>query len=114
MKQHIPEVILEIYGSGKELQNLKKLVQKLDLKNNVTFKGYVDNVEDVYASSDLFLFAGQAEGFTMSVLESLACGCPVGSYNVRYGVDEMVQEEKMVFLLILEIRKVLLRRLLRI
>ncbi|WP_368900981.1 glycosyltransferase [Oceanobacillus oncorhynchi] len=98
VKQHIPEVILEIYGSGKELQNLKKLVQKLDLKNNVTFKGYVDNVEDVYASSDLFLFAGQAEGFTMSVLESLACGCPVGSYNVRYGVDEMVQEEKNGFL----------------
>nr|WP_152658507.1 glycosyltransferase [Oceanobacillus sp. CFH 90083] len=98
VKKSIPDVLLEIYGSGKEQKNLKNLTQKLDLKNNVKFKGYVDNVHDVYASGELFLFAGQAEGFTMSVLESLSCGCPVGSYNVRYGVDEMILGEKNGFL----------------
>lgn len=98
VKKHIPDVLLEIYGGGKEQQQLKKLAQRLELKDNVKFNGYVDKVEDVYASSELFLFAGQAEGFTMSVLESLACGCPVGSYNVRYGVDEMIQEDENGFL----------------
>ncbi|GEN89122.1 glycosyltransferase [Oceanobacillus sojae] len=99
VKKHIPDVLLEIYGGGKEQQQLKKLAQRLELKDNVKFNGYVDKVEDVYASSELFLFAGQAEGFTMSVLESLACGCPVGSYNVRYGVDEMIQEDENGFLI---------------
>ncbi|WP_080875991.1 glycosyltransferase [Oceanobacillus timonensis] len=90
VKKRIPDVLLEIYGTGKEKKNLTKLVHKLNLKDNVKFKGYVDNVDSIYASSELFLFAGQGEGFTMSVLESLSCGCPVGSYHVRYGVDEMI------------------------
>ncbi|GAB2559940.1 accessory Sec system glycosyltransferase Asp1 [Gracilibacillus alcaliphilus] len=99
IKKEIPEVILELYGNGKEEKTLKQLAKKLGVEENVMFKGYVDNLSDLYASSDMFLFTGQAEGFAMSVLESLSAGCPVCSYDVRYGVNEMIQDDKNGFLI---------------
>ncbi|WP_066191549.1 MULTISPECIES: glycosyltransferase [Gracilibacillus] len=93
VKKEIPDVTLELYGKGKEEKKLRQLAIKLGLQKNVQFNGYQDNLTTLYTTAELFLFTGQAEGFTMSVLESLSYGCPVVSYNVRYGVDEMIQND---------------------
>ncbi|MGJ5703225.1 glycosyltransferase, partial [Staphylococcus equorum] len=42
IKDDDPDFILEIYGNGNELENLKSLVKKNKLENNIIFKGYTN------------------------------------------------------------------------
>jgi glycosyltransferase involved in cell wall biosynthesis len=45
LKEKIPEICLEIYGRGEEIDKLKSLVNELGLQRQVVFKGYVDHAE---------------------------------------------------------------------
>jgi len=38
-----------IIGEGPEAKNLKRLVQKLGLENNIKFLGFLENIDNVYA-----------------------------------------------------------------
>lgn len=45
--------------------------------NNVTFAGYVDNINDAYASGDIFFFPSMNETFGIVILEAMSAGKPV-------------------------------------
>jgi glycosyltransferase involved in cell wall biosynthesis len=60
-------------------ERLLRLVDKLDLADEVRFLGYVP-VEDLvalYNLADLFVFPSLYEGFGLPPLEAMACGLPV-------------------------------------
>ncbi|WP_067727039.1 glycosyltransferase family 4 protein [Oceanobacillus damuensis] len=62
---------------------------------NMTFTGFLsgNNLAQVYASSDLFVFPSATETFGNVVLESLACGTPVIGVNSG-GVRTIIQQDK--------------------
>lgn len=67
---------LGVIGDGPE----KKELQILALGQNVRFLGFLPKQEQVYAymkSSKVFVSPSIREGFGTTVLEALACGCPV-------------------------------------
>ena len=98
-----------------EEEKLKSLVDKLNLKDKVIFKGHSDNVNEEMSQSLATLFTSNFEGLGMVVLESMLNSTPVLSYDLHYGpadfivdgengflVDEKDFEklaEKMIFLL---------------
>ena len=112
---------LEIFGRAVtpsetiEEEKLKSLVDKLNLKDKVIFKGHSDNVNEEMSQSLATLFTSNFEGLGMVVLESMLNSTPVLSYDLHYGpadfivdgengflVDEKDFEklaEKMIFLL---------------
>ena len=51
--------------------------------------GHLDELRDFYNGLDLFVNTSQEEACSISVIESLACGCPVVGYASR-SVDEQV------------------------
>ena len=79
------EVVYLIVGTGPYEENLKQLVQKYDLQDNVIFAGYVSDEElplyycvcDVFIGNSRPLPGGKVEGFGMVFLEANACGKPV-------------------------------------
>ncbi|MCE5090620.1 glycosyltransferase [Staphylococcus devriesei] len=83
---------LLIYGNDKDgsLKKLKKLVAKLNIKDNVKFKGHTDQPEKVFDTVKASLLTSQYEGFALTVMESINTGCPVVSYNMRYGPSELI------------------------
>jgi glycosyltransferase involved in cell wall biosynthesis len=70
-----------IVGSGKEKENLKKLVQKQKIKNHFTFIDFIpyNNVllPEIYQSSSVFVNPCPLETQSIVVLEAEATGLPV-------------------------------------
>lgn len=94
IKNKVPKLTLEIYGNGKELENLKKLVATYKLEKNILFQGYTNNPIEVYKNSLFSLTTSKREGFSLGILESMSCGTPVISYNFKYGPDEIINNNE--------------------
>jgi glycosyltransferase involved in cell wall biosynthesis len=75
---------LIIVGSGKDLLRTKTLANKLGILNQITFVGFVtdDNKYLYLKRSKIFVLPTMwHEGFSLSVLEALACGLPSICYE---------------------------------
>lgn len=94
IKKDNQEFILEIYGTGDELDNLKTLVKNNNLEKNVIFKGYTNNPLEIYKESLFSITTSKTEGFSLGILESMACGTPVISYDFNYGPQEIIDNNK--------------------
>ncbi|MBC7249972.1 MAG: glycosyltransferase family 4 protein, partial [Anaerolineae bacterium] len=68
-------------------------VEKLGLKDEVEFAGYVpaEELPLWYNAADLFVFPSLYEGFGLPPLEAMACGTPVVSSNAA-SLPEVVGE----------------------
>jgi len=77
---------LAIVGWPREkgyLASLHALVRKLGIGEDVVFCGGVDNRDTVkfYQSADVFIYPSINESFGLTILEAMACGCPVVTSN---------------------------------
>lgn len=96
VSQKNDEAILEIYGRAlleaekEELVKLTSLVEQLDLKDKVIFKGYQDDVSDEMKKSLCTLITSKHEGLPLALLESMAYSTPVISYDINYGPRDVI------------------------
>lgn len=66
-----------------ELQEIKKLIKKLNIEKEVKLLGFVP-IEDlvaIYNLAALYIQPSFDEGFGLPILEAMNCGCPVLSSN---------------------------------
>jgi glycosyltransferase involved in cell wall biosynthesis len=80
VKKKIPDSICLIIGNGPELSKLEKLVSDLQLNENIIFKDFMENYDDLIGymkSSKVLVLPSTREGFGMVVIEANACGIPV-------------------------------------
>lgn len=98
-KNYFKSFELNIYGNGDYLEEYKKLVKKLNLSNEVNFKGFVDNstVPQILSNSNLSLNLSRSESFGVFVLESQSCGVPVIASNIG-GIPETMVDNKTGYL----------------
>ncbi len=85
-----PDKRLEIYGSGPERVALQRLIEELGLEQVVRLKGYTHDIAGVFSRAAVSLLTSRAEGFSLSILESLAHGCPVLAYDIKYGPATLI------------------------
>lgn len=70
--------------------------QGKDKINNLKYINYIDSktlLAKHFSASDIFLFTSLAENFSLVILEAMACGTPIVSFDVG-GVKEAVIHEK--------------------
>ena len=77
-----PKLKLYMLGSGKEFNNCKKLVEKLNIEKNVEFTGEVNNITDYYKKCSLYLMASEWEGWGMVITEAMQYGLPIISFDI--------------------------------
>lgn len=87
-----------IAGSGKLETELKNKVRQLNLENDVTFLGFVENMTPFYQAADVFVLPSLHEGMPNVVMESMANGTPAIATRVN-GADELIDSEKTGFLI---------------
>lgn len=92
--EHLPGKTLHIYGDGGERKSLEALIEEYGLQGKVVLKGYIDDIAGVLDKAGFYLSTSKTEGFGMAMQESLAHGCPVLAYDVRYGPASLIRHEE--------------------
>ena len=90
-KNNIPLVIL---GEGKDGGVLKQLVEDEKLQEKIKLIGFVNNPYPYMKQSKCLLLSSKFEGFGMVLVESLAIGTPVISFDCKTGPSEIIQNKK--------------------
>lgn len=68
-----------------------EVVRRLGMEERVAFHGYRQGVAEWYQACDIVLLASRREGLARCMIESLACGTPVVSFDVC-SAREVLQE----------------------
>jgi glycosyltransferase involved in cell wall biosynthesis len=80
---------LVVAGDGKRRGELEGLTARLDLRDVVTFLGYVSDSSSVAAAADIAILASDNEGTPVALIEAAAAGRPAVATAVG-GVPEVV------------------------
>jgi len=88
-----PRARLLLAGEGRCQAELEALSAKLQLNAAVIFAGFVDNVDQVYAALDAFLFPSEFEGTGTALQAAMAWRLPCVS-TARGGLKEIVDNER--------------------
>lgn len=84
------DLILLIGGDGAEHDNLQRQIMEKGLENRVFLPGYVQDVKQILAEADCYVFPSHQEGLPVAVMEAMAAGLPVVAANIR-GVTDLIE-----------------------
>ncbi|WP_329804727.1 glycosyltransferase [Flavobacterium facile] len=84
---------LLILGEGKLKNKWIKLAESLNLQDLVIFKGNVKNPFRYYRNALFTISTSKYEGMPMVLLESLACGTPIISWDYASGPNEIIDHK---------------------
>ena len=83
---------LDIYGQGDET-DYRQLMAELGIDSNrCHLNGPVEDVVKAYQESSIFVLSSRFEGFGMVLIEAMACGLPVVSFDCPAGPDEIITD----------------------
>lgn len=89
---------LVIYGQG-DREPYERLIDELKIdRNRCHLYGPSKDIKQEYLKSSLFIFSSRFEGFGMVLVEAMACGIPVVSFDCPCGPKDIVTEGKDGFL----------------
>jgi len=81
---------LVILGEGRERSTLEKLATELGIDSDLLLPGFADNPYAFMSRATVFVLSSLLEGLPNTLIEALACGCPVVSTNCRSGPQEIL------------------------
>ncbi|MCG2779432.1 MAG: glycosyltransferase family 4 protein [Weeksellaceae bacterium] len=81
---------LHIYGKIDESLNLSELAEQLGIEQQVFFHDPEKNIKTRYLESSVFVLSSRFEGFGMVIIEAMACGLPVVSFDCPYGPSDII------------------------
>ena len=95
--KEIKHIDLVISGNIEEnyRKELNEKIKELGLENRARILGRIskDDLLGYYNSAELFLMPAKKEDFGLTIVESIACGCPVIAWNDNAGPNEIINSE---------------------
>ena len=86
----LPDLHLVILGDGEERGRLRNLSRKLGIEQRVHLPGEVSNVTPWYQHAECFGLSSFTEAWGLVLVEAMANGCPVVSYDCDFGPSEII------------------------
>lgn len=81
-----------VMGTGPQEQEIQELARSLGIAENVTFLGFVNDIDRKLKNIDIFLMPSKVEGLGSSILDAMICRIPVVATNVG-GIPEIVRHQ---------------------
>lgn len=85
----VPDILLDIYGTGPLEKELQQEITRKDLSRNVVLRGFQPNAAEEYLTASFSLFTSKFEGQSLSLMESMGHGCPPVAFDFRYGPSDL-------------------------
>jgi glycosyltransferase involved in cell wall biosynthesis len=87
---HDRDAALVVFGEGPERGRLRRVADSLGVGNRVSFPGYVDNPYKYMRLASIFVSSSRFEGLPTTLVEAMACGCPVVATDCPGGSAEVL------------------------
>ena len=94
-----PEWQWHIYGEGPLEQEYYNKAVSLGLENSLIFKGFVNNMNDVYENASIYVLPSYREGIPLVLLEAKAYKIPCVSFDILTGPNEIIEDAKNGYLI---------------
>lgn len=90
--KHNLNVHLHLIGDGPLKAKVEAEVKKMDLEQNISFFGFVNNPMDFINNADILVLPSIIEGLPGVLLEAMYCKTPIVAYDVG-GISEILGSE---------------------
>lgn len=88
----LPEATLDIYGDGPLREDLQRQIDDAGLSDSVTLRGHDPHAREALWEAAAFWLTSQFEGFSLVIAEARSHGCPVLSFDIKYGPAEQIDD----------------------
>ena len=83
---------LDIFGQGEWQEMLEEMIRERDLGQTAQINPPSKQIGEEYAASSILVMSSHYEGFPMVMIEAMACGVPVVSYDFKCGPRDIIRE----------------------
>ena len=93
-----PDWVLNVYGSGELYNDVVRWIKEYQLDNSVILHEPTDRIMEKYLESSVCVLSSRYEGFSLVILEGMACGVPFVSFDCPYGPRNIIHDGEDGFL----------------
>lgn len=94
ISQKHPKWRIDIFGQGELEGELNNQIINNNLQDRIIIHQPTKDIYKEYLHSDLYVLSSNFEGFGLVLIEAMACGLPVVSFDCPYGPGELIINEK--------------------
>ncbi len=87
-----PDWQLRIYGNGPLRDSLQRQIHEAGLHQHILLMGRTDQLSEELARSSIFALSSRWEGFGLVIIEAMALGLPVVSFDCPYGPASIITD----------------------
>ena len=102
MHEQIPDMMLDIYGTGRLESELRQQIQEKGLETCVSLRGWTSSPLVEHSNSDIYVLTSDYEGMPNALMEALAMGLPCISTDCDTGPEDLITDGENGFLIDLQ------------
>lgn len=85
---------LDIFGQGEWKDMLNRMIDDYGIAGIASINAPTKQIGDEYAKSSMLVMSSNYEGFPMVMIEAMACGLPVVSFDFKCGPKDIIDDGK--------------------
>jgi len=87
-----PDWTIHTFAMGEDEERIKKKIQSYGLQETIIMNPPTDNIMEEYLKSSICVVSSVFEGFSMVLIEAMACGLPCVSFDCPYGPRAIIKD----------------------